>query len=82
MIKTHSKFGTIFLIIVLLSGCMTTKDPLVRWWNDGFLYSEKEGEENMECSRLASKSYPVSSPNGDNTQWHKLHDECMRKKGY
>ncbi len=43
---------------------------------------KKEGEANGECSKLASKYYPVLSSNGDNTQWHKLHNKCMREKGY
>ena len=79
------RFKLSFIIVLLLiQGCATndSNSLLVRWWNDGFIYSEKEGEANGECSKLASKYYPVLSSNGDNTQWHKLHNKCMREKGY
>lgn len=74
----------VFLTPIVIFGCATndSNSPLVRWWNDGFIYSEKEGEANGECSKLASKYYPVLSSNGDNTQWHKLHNQCMSEKGY
>lgn len=74
----------LFCLLFLIAGCATndSNNPLVRFWNDGFIYSEREGKANEECSILASQSYPVVLPDGDNSQWHKLHDECMKKKGY
>ncbi|MDY6451138.1 hypothetical protein [Acinetobacter faecalis] len=74
----------VFLTSILLFGCATndSNSSLVRFWNDGFVYSEKEGKANSECSNIASTAFPVQSATGDNKNWHKIHDKCMRERGY
>lgn len=48
MEKTYLKLALIFLLSTI--ACCVTNDvnsPLVRFWNDGFIYTEKRGEANQ-----------------------------------
>lgn len=74
----------IYFFPFLILGCATndSNSPLVRFWNDGFIYSEKGGKANSECSNIASTAFPIQSATGDNKNWHKIHDKCMRERGY
>ncbi|BAP36445.1 hypothetical protein J2769_000977 [Acinetobacter guillouiae] len=81
MKKIHFKLSFIILLI-FIHGC-TTNDSnsfLVRWWNDGFVYSEKKSDANQDCSYEANRIYTDLKP-GD-TLWESIYSKCMKKKGY
>lgn len=75
-------FKLVIFLLFLVQGCATNdvNSPLVRWWSDGFIYSEKKGEANSFCSDEANKAFPNLSP-GD-AFWESIYGKCMKKKGY
>jgi hypothetical protein len=81
MKKIHFKLGILFLFF-LIQGCATndSNSRLVRFWNDGFIYSEKEGKANSECSQNANLIYPKAGENDE--KYYKIYRNCMKKKGY
>ena len=80
MEKTHFKLSFIILL-VFIQGCATndSNSLLVRWWNDGFVYSEKRSNARVVCSQEANKVYP-SADHID--EWDDIYTKCMRAKGY
>lgn len=72
----------ILLIALLIQGCATndSNSPLVRFWNDGFVYSKKEGEINNVCSQEANNIYPKAGEN--DKEWYRIYKICMKKHGY
>lgn len=81
MKKIHFKLGILFLFF-LIQGCATndSNSRLVRFWNDGFIYSEKEGKANSECSQNANLIYPKAGENDE--EYYKIYRNCMKNKGY
>ena len=65
-----------------MQGCATndSNSLLVRFWNDGFIMTEKESDANQSCSWEANKAYPSSSPSKDD--WNGIYRKCMKNKGY
>ncbi len=80
MNKIH--FKLILVLALLIQGCATndSHSPLVRWWNDGFVYTEKKSDANQDCSIQANHTYPDLSP-GDSL-WEGVYSKCMNKRGY
>ena len=81
MKKIHFKLFVIFLPL-LVQGCATndSNSPLVRFWNDGFIYNEKEMDDGQNCSGETNRKYPNLKPVDD--MWLKYYDLCMIQKGY
>ncbi len=76
MKKIHFKLSFIILLI-FIQGC-TTNDSnslLVRWWNDGFIYSEKEAKANNICSKRTNIIIEQIERNNK-------YNECMKSYGY
>ena len=67
----------VFLTSILLFGCATndSNSSLVRFWNDGFIYSEKEANANTVCSHETNK---ITNKEDRNKKYNK----CMKNKGY
>ncbi|QLB12869.1 hypothetical protein EV697_1087 [Bisgaardia hudsonensis] len=73
------RFFILAISFSVLSGCMTSRDPLVWFWNNGFKMSDKEREVYRTCRKEASKFY-----NGE-TQgelWAEFARNCRKEKGY
>ena len=72
----------VFLTLIVILGCATndSNSSLVKFWNDGFIYSEKEGKANSECSQNANLIYPKAGEN--DKEYYKIYRNCMKKKGY
>lgn len=72
----------VFLTPIVIFGCATndSNSRLVRFWNDGFVYSEKKSDANQSCSHEANKAYPKFKP-GD-ALWESNYSQCMKKFGY
>lgn len=68
-------------LLLLVQGCATndSSSRLVRFWNDGFVYSEKKSDANQSCSIEANNAYPKLSPHYE--LWQEIYNKCM-KKGY
>ena len=81
MKKIHFKLFVLFLPL-LVQGCATndSNSSLVRFWNDGFVYSKKEGEINNVCSQEANNIYPKAGEN--DKEWYRIYKICMKKHGY
>lgn len=81
MKKIHFKLSFIILLI-FIQGC-TTNDSnslLARFWNDGFIMTEKKSDANQDCSYETNRIYTDLKP-GD-TLWESIYSKCMKKKGY
>jgi hypothetical protein len=72
----------IYFFPFLILGCATndSNSPLVRFWNDGFIMTEKKSAVNQTCSREANRAYPSSSPS--EKDWDGIYSNCMKKNGY
>lgn len=72
-----------FFILVIscsvLSGCMTSRDPLVWFWNNGFKMSDKESAAYDACFDEADKLYDYDT---QSKLWYKIFDKCLEEKGY
>ena len=81
MKKIRFKFSFI-IVLLLIQGCATndSNSLLVRFWNDGFIMTEKKSDANESCSWEANKAYPSSSPSKDD--WNGIYRKCMKKRGY
>lgn len=77
----HFKLSILFLPL-FIQGCATNdiNSPLVRFWNDGFIYNEKKMDDGQNCSGEANKKYPNLKPIDD--LWNNFYHDCMKKKGY
>lgn len=75
----HFRLGLFFLTFIV-SGCATndSNSSLVRFWNDGFVYSEKRAAANEYCSHLVNKKYTSF----ENNDWYDFYRDCMKKSGY
>ena len=82
MIKIHFKNLILGSIFFVLFGCATNdvNSPLVRFWNDGFIYNEKKMDDGQNCSAETNEKYLNLKPSDD--LWLKYYDSCMTKKGY
>lgn len=76
MKKIDFKLG-ILCIPLLMQGCATndSNSPLVRFWNDGFVYSEKEAKVNNICSKRTNIIIEQIERNNK-------YNECMKNYGY
>lgn len=81
MKRIHFKLS-ISIVLLLIQGCATndSNSLLVRWWNDGFIYSEKKAEISNICSQVANSAQSQKDLNDD--QWYEIYIKCMKKKGY
>ncbi|MGE8654478.1 MAG: hypothetical protein ACN6NV_12175 [Acinetobacter gandensis] len=81
MKKTHFKLSFIILLI-FTQGCATndSNSPLVRFWNDGFIYNEKKMDDGQNCSGEANAKYPNLKP--VDAMWLQYYENCMKKRGY
>ena len=76
MKKIHFKLS-FSIILLLIQGCATndSNSLLVRFWNDGFIMTEKKSDANESCSWEANQAYPSSSPSKDD--WNSIYRKCM-----
>ena len=81
MKKIRFKLAILFLPFII-QGCATNdgNSLLVRWWNDGFIMTEKKSDSNEKCSWAANRAYPSSSPSKDD--WNGIYRKNIKKKGY
>ncbi|BAP36442.1 hypothetical protein J2769_000980 [Acinetobacter guillouiae] len=81
MKKIHFKLG-ILCLPLLMQGCATndSNSPLVRFWNDGFIYTPKRGEANKKCSQESNEAQTIKNLNDD--EQYIIYRNCMKKKGY
>lgn len=77
----HFKLA-LFCSLLLIEGCATNdvNSPLVRFWNDGFIYNEKKMDDGQNCSAETNEKHLNLKPSDD--IWLKYYDSCMTKKGY
>lgn len=75
-VKIHLKLCVLSLPF-LLFGCAIndSNSRLVRFWNDGFIYSEKEANANTVCSHETNM---ITNKEDRNNKYNK----CMKNKGY
>ncbi len=81
MKKTHFKLVLIFLLSAI-AGCTTNdvNSPLVRFWNDGFIMTEKKTSELADCSIQANRIQARDELTED--ERYKIYLQCRKNKGY
>ena len=81
MNKIHFKLFVLFLPL-LVQGCATndSNSPLVRFWNDGFIMTEKKTSELADCSIQANKIQARDELTED--ERYKIYLQCRKNKGY
>ncbi|WP_338559371.1 hypothetical protein [Acinetobacter sp. KS-LM10] len=81
MKKFHFKLGVLCFPFLLL-GCATndSNSPLVRFWNDGFIMTEKKSVELQDCSIQANQMQQQN--NLTNDERYKIYLNCRKNKGY
>ena len=78
---THLK-QTVLLIALLIQGCATndSNSSLVRFWNDGFIMTEKRSAEFQDCSIQANQMQEKNKLTND--ERYKVYLNCRKNKGY
>ena len=81
MKKIHFKLG-ILCLPLLMQGCATndSNSPLVRFWNDGFIMTEKKTSELADCSIQANRIQARDELTED--ERYKIYLQCRKNKGY
>ncbi|QGM80849.1 hypothetical protein [Otariodibacter oris] len=73
------RFFILVISFFVLSGCMTSRDPLVWFWNNGFKMSDKEREAYHTCHDEAHKLYDYKT---QSELWYEVVYKCLEEKGY
>ncbi|MDY6451137.1 hypothetical protein SKM54_03635 [Acinetobacter faecalis] len=70
------------IICFLLQGCATndSNSSLVRFLNDGFVYTDKRSSANEVCSEKVAQERKVREM--DENEIYQVYRNCMKKKGY
>lgn len=78
---THIKI-VVCLTLIIISGCVTndSNSPLVRFWNDGFVYTDKRSRANELCSEKVAQERKVRGL--DENEIYQVYRNCMKNKGY
>ena len=80
-VKIHLKLCVLFFPFLLL-GCATndSNSRLVRFWNDGFIMTEKRSAEFQDCSIQANQMQEKNKLTND--ERYKVYLNCRKNKGY